>query len=109
MRKITPFLAALLLSGCAHDQYAVTDDSNANPALLGSELGKCKQEALDAYFHARYTGSHGNAVILGGILGGAVGGALMGASTPTTFPASEIDPYIERCMAAKGYTGHSEN
>lgn len=109
MRNPAVFLVAMTLAGCANDQYTVTTGSGFDVALLQTSLKQCKAEALDLYVTSHYAGTNTASILLGGAGLGTGGGAAAGAMNQTDFPASEIDPYIERCMAAKGYTGHSEN
>lgn len=86
--------AALLLAGCAHDNYAGGD-----PALMASVLHDCK--------HAALRGSASAAPLAAGILGGAIGGALAGALSASSRP--DPNQAIKACMAARGYAGTSEN
>lgn len=107
-------LSAVLLTSCAHNDYAPLPDTNASQQYLKTDLRACQHEA-NVKYHDSQSGMSGGqvaGVALGGVIGGALGGAVIGAtmvpsSEDHAMKLSELDPYIDRCMLAKGYSGHS--
>lgn len=122
MKKLL-ILAMLILSGCAHDNYSVIPNGNGSQGAMFDDLKSCKHDATSKYWSERNdgrdTGDTATAGIIGGVLGGALGGALAGAivgggaaggassNNDGAMKTSDIDPYIENCMAARGYAGTS--
>lgn len=97
-------LAALLLTGCAHDNYTVVSGGPGSPAALSSDLTDCKVYAIHAAADAQ---PHGG-VLVGTVLGGAVG-AVIGSAFDQPGQHIDVDQLVSACMAARGYNGTSEN
>jgi uncharacterized protein YcfJ len=109
------FLAplAVVLAGCAHDNYSVVAGGPGSQDRMNAELKACKQQAIDAYFDSEKQQPHTGAAV-GAVFGGAVGSALgamadKSGENPKAMQTSDIDPMIEHCMADRGYSGTSEN
>jgi hypothetical protein len=95
---------ALMLAGCATDQYAVIPNSAGRGDLMQTDLRACKHQAIHEHFDGR---SHVG-VLVGGVLGGAVGGALGGViDAADDNDRLGINDLTERCMRARGYEGTS--
>lgn len=97
MKRIV-LLISFFLTACANDQYVAT---TGNPSLLSQALSSCKSQVLHDYAQSR---SRVNAA--GAIAGGL--GALI-ADDGTAMQPGDINPAIERCMAARGFAGTSAN
>jgi hypothetical protein len=108
----------LILSGCAHDNYAVIPDSEGSPEKMSHDLYKCKIEAIHKYQDSQPPVSTGQvagaaaAGVLGGFIGGAIFGAGMSASGSTpadngAIKRKDIHLDTEKCMRDKGYLGTS--
>lgn len=97
----------LLLTGCAHDNYAVISDGSGTQERMANDLHDCKMEAIHAYYASKPDNTGAN--IAAGALGGAIGGAIAGLATADdgSMKASDMNPYTERCMKKRGYTGTS--
>ena len=87
MRRTLPVL--LLLAGCASSQYAPDTGHNFK------DWQACSYEA-----HALFEKAHGDDV--GGFLGPV--GLLVSGNSGPGMSLSDIDPYVEKCMAKKGYS-----
>jgi hypothetical protein len=93
MNKIIAIACMLPLLGCAA------------PTVAGLAQRDCQHDAYMKYGESQDS----VAAVLGGALAGPLGSTVMGATTHSGFSSSDINPYIEHCMAAKGYIGFSEN
>lgn len=83
-----------LLSGCAHDSYAV---SSGISSQMSKTLYNCKVAAASDSIRDRSAAA-------GGAIAGAAGGFLIGiASSSDDSPNRQV----ERCMAEHGYIGTS--
>jgi len=102
-RFILPFLA--LLTGCAHDNYAVIPNGPGSSDRLSADLNECRDEVNRVYFASQHNGFGVFAPL--GLLGGVLK-ASADAEHPPMLP-NQIDPAIEACMKKHGYIGTSEN
>lgn len=109
--RIAAIASVLLLAGCAYNHYDVTPGSGADPTTMNVALGSCEKEAMSLYEKSQRENYSLANLVVGAFAGGAIGGFATGAlsSEQGQMKASDIDPYIQKCMADKGYTGESEN
>lgn len=110
MKKVlTIAVCAFALSACANDHYTVNVGGPGTEQQKTADLQVCKNQTLHEYIHDNH-----ERILVGGLVGGAIGGLIVaGVSAnnpaPGQMSSSDINPHIEACMAAKGYTGTSKN
>jgi len=100
-------IAVLLLSGCAHDSYAVRGGS-ASEARMHADAKECALDAVKTYYDRR----NGVGVMVGAFVGGPVGAAAgyaVDESDDKLMKLSELKPTVENCMRAKGYEPNADN
>ena len=79
---------------------------------MQSDLHDCKWDVSRKFFARDDSDAP---MIAGGIIGGALGGAIMGAATAASNSSddsrtsAQFDAMMESCMAAKGYSGVSND
>ena len=108
MKHIVIIAMCLVLVGCEragiHDYSPETQD-------MRESLKECQHKAIIKYNDSELpmTGDQMAGAIVGGALGGAVGGAIFGSAIGSsvderhTMKTSEIEPYVDDCMADEGY------
>ena len=108
----TVMIVALVVTGCAHDNYTVVAGGMGSSSQLSSDLHNCKHAAAELYA-PRQTPGNGIGILIGGVVGGAIGGAaaagVLAAGNSAPGVAKNIDAGIERCMADRGYAGTSDD
>lgn len=110
MKSIAIAFCAVALAGCA-DNYQPATGSPASVTTLKADAHDCRHQASETYLFDQGHGVAVLGILAGGAVGGAVGGVVAGGSLSSSNKAPDptLDQMIEACMAAKGYTGTSEN
>lgn len=111
MKYLYVFLAMLILMGCAGPDYTYRPGSNASLNHLRFDRDACANKAFNKFFDAN-PGARLHSSIACCTTPDFISGIVMSSivfgvkqQTPKGSPMTEADinPTIDRCMAAKGY------
>lgn len=92
----------LLLAGCTSSHYAPAYGNNASQEQLDSDQSECVHKVMKK-------ASELNAgVLVGGVILGPLGAIAGNAISNSGNTKPDYNVEIEKCMAAKGYTGVSK-
>ena len=116
MKSIALLIAcAVLLSGCAVEQYRPVVDNHVSQGSYEADLADCQQLAAQRPAAASAAGGAVFGAVLGGLLAAAVGlrgddvgrvaawGAVNGGVNGAAYGVAEQRDIVARCMAGRGY------
>lgn len=111
MKKIFVFLVAILLAGCAHDNYVVLPGSEGSKEAMPKDLRECGHQIIHEYFSQAkpaVTGDQIVGLVASSVVGGAIGGAAFGAvmnqdEEGYAIKRKDLDSLVEDCMYDRGY------
>ncbi len=106
---------AVLLSGCAVEQYRPLTDSGVSKGSYEADLADCQQLAAQRPAAQQAAGGAAVGAVLGAVLAAAVGlrgndvarvaawGAANGGVQGAVYGSAEQRAIVDRCMAGRGY------
>ena len=109
------FGMALLLSGCAVEQYHPLVDSGVSKGSYATDLADCQQLAAQRPAAAQAAGGAAVGAVLGGLLAAAVGlrgndvarvaawGAANGGINGAAYGTAAQRAIVDDCMSGRGY------